>query len=122
MPKGQRPRGAIPRPRSGAAAKSARLRWHRNCREELPSVPGQGGAAKSSRLWQHSSSLEGLPHDGGQGRSPGGATQLEARGGGREELPHAQGAMAALAQEGLEELLHVQGQERHQRGYIPRPR
>ena len=42
MPKGQRPRGAIPRPRSGAAAKSARLRWHRNCREELPDIRGQG--------------------------------------------------------------------------------
>ena len=33
------------------------------------------------------------------------------RGGGREEQPHVQGAVAALAQEGLEELLHVQGQE-----------
>ena len=29
---------------------------------------------------------------------------LEVRGGGREELPHAQGAVAAQAQEGLEEL------------------
>ena len=35
----------------------------------------------------------------------------EARGGGREELPHVKGAVAAQAQEGLEELLHVQGQE-----------
>ena len=35
----------------------------------------------------------------------------EARGGGREELPHVQGAVAAWVQEGLEELLHVQGQE-----------
>ena len=35
----------------------------------------------------------------------------DARGGGREELPHVQGAMAVRAQEGLEELLHVQGQE-----------
>ena len=35
----------------------------------------------------------------------------EARGGGREELPHVQGAMAAWAQEGLEELSHVEGQE-----------
>ena len=35
----------------------------------------------------------------------------EVRGGGQEEQPHAQGAMAAQAQEGLEELLHVQGQE-----------
>ena len=35
----------------------------------------------------------------------------EARGGGQEELPHVQGAVAVQAQEGLEELLHVQGQE-----------
>ena len=33
------------------------------------------------------------------------------RGGIREEQPHLQGAVAARAQEGLEELLHVQGQE-----------
>ena len=33
----------------------------------------------------------------------------EARGGGREQQPHVQGAVAAWAQEGLEELFHVQG-------------
>ena len=33
------------------------------------------------------------------------------RGGGREELTHVQGAVAAWAQEGLEELFHIQGQE-----------
>ena len=36
---------------------------------------------------------------------------LEARDGGREELPHVQGAVAAWAQEGREELLHLQGQD-----------
>ena len=35
----------------------------------------------------------------------------EARGSGREELPHVQGVVAARAQEGLEELFHIQGQE-----------
>ena len=35
----------------------------------------------------------------------------EIRGGGREEQLHVQEAMAAQAQEGLEELLHIQGQE-----------
>ena len=35
----------------------------------------------------------------------------EARGGGQEDQPHAQGAMAMWAQEGLEELSHVEGQE-----------
>ena len=33
------------------------------------------------------------------------------RGGGREELTHVQGAVAAWAQEGLEELFHIQCQE-----------
>ena len=32
-------------------------------------------------------------------------------GGSREEQPHVQGAVAAQAQDGLEELLHIQGQE-----------
>ena len=39
------------------------------------------------------------------------APKPEARGGGREDQPHVQGAMAAQAQEGLEELSHVEGQE-----------
>ena len=35
----------------------------------------------------------------------------EARGGGREDQPHIQGAVAARSQDGLEELSHVEGQE-----------
>ena len=35
----------------------------------------------------------------------------KARGGSREEQPHVQGAVAAWAQEGLEELSHGEGQE-----------
>ena len=35
----------------------------------------------------------------------------EAKGGGREEQPHVPGAVAARAQEGLEELFHVEGQK-----------
>ena len=35
----------------------------------------------------------------------------EIRGGGPEEQPHVQGAVAARAQEGLEELSHTEGQE-----------
>ena len=46
----------------------------------------------------------------------------KARGGGREELPHIQGAVAARAQEGLEELYHVQGQERWRWGDTLCPR
>ena len=130
----KQPRGVIPRPRSGAAAKSTRLRRRRNGREELSCVRGQGRRR------------EELPHVGGQGRQPEGDTprpkpkarggkweelprapKPEARGSGREELPHApmpeardsgwedqpqvQGAIAARVQEGLEEISHVAGQE-----------
>ena len=35
----------------------------------------------------------------------------EARGGGREDQPHVQGALAAWAQDSLEELSHSEGQE-----------
>ena len=35
----------------------------------------------------------------------------EVRGGGREDQPHIQGDVAARAQEGVEELSHVEGQE-----------
>ena len=44
---------------------------------------------------------EELPH----------APTPKARGGGQEDQPHVQGAMAAWAQEGLEEVSHVEGQE-----------
>ena len=44
---------------------------------------------------------EELPH----------APKPEARGSGWEDQPHVQGAMAAQAQEGLEELSHVEGKE-----------
>ena len=68
---------------------------------------------------------EELPHVRGQGQKPGGphARRVaakrsyptpEARGGGREDQPHIQGAVAVRAQEGLEELSHVEGQEGRQ--------
>ena len=38
----------------------------------------------------------------------------EVRGGGREDQPHVQAAMAARVQEGLEKLSHVEGQEGRQ--------
>ena len=75
--------------RSGAAAESARLRWRRNGREELPRVRGQG-------------------------QRPGGDTprpKPEAKGGSGEEQPHVQGALVVRIQEGLEELSHIEGQE-----------
>ena len=103
MQEGRRPRGVTPRPRSGAAAKSARLQQHRNGGEELPR---SGGAAKRSypESEVRGRGQEELPH----------APTPEARGGGWEEQPHVKGAVAAWAQEGLEELSHIEGQEGQQ--------
>ena len=55
---------------------------------------------------------EELPH----------APMPKAKGGGREEQPQVQGAVASRAQEGLEELSHVEGQEGRQWGDTPPPR
>ena len=43
MPKERQPRGVTPHPRSGAAAKSARLQRRRKGREELPDSEVRGG-------------------------------------------------------------------------------
>ena len=60
---------------------------------------------------------EELPHAPKPEARGGGREELshaptpEVRGGGREDQPHVQGAVAAQAQEGLEELSHAEGQE-----------
>ena len=98
---------------TGAVTESVRLRQHRRGREELPHIWGQG-------RWPREA-----PHVQGQARWPRWATPRprsgvaaersdhtpEVRGASREEQPHVQGAEAAQAQEGQEELFHVQGQE-----------
>ena len=93
MPEGRRPRGPTPCLRSGVAAESARLLQSMSevgggGQEELPLHPRSGVAARR--------------------RYP----PPEARVGSWEEQAHIQGVVAAWAQEGLEELLHVQGQEK----------
>ena len=84
-------------------------------RSKRPGVPGCNGAGTAKRSYPTSevrgaaerrypvsevrgSGQEEIPHP----------PKPEARGGGREDQPH---AVAALAQEGLEELSHVEGQE-----------
>ena len=66
--------------------------------EEVPHVRGQGQQLR-------------IPDCDGAGTAERSYPTSEVRGSGWEELPHVQGAMAAWAQEDLEELLHVQGQE-----------
>ena len=132
MPKGRQPRGATPRPRSEAAAESARLRQLGNYREELPRIRGQGGQRRGDTQSLRSGSAARRryptpPHlrpGAAAGRSyptpphlrPGAVVRRtnhmpEARGSDQEDKPHVQGAVAAWAQEGLEELSHVEGQE-----------
>ena len=107
---GSRPRGATPRLGSGAETRRTPCRKGGG-QEELPHVRGQGqrprvldcdGAGTAERSYPTSEVR------GGDERS---YPVSEARGGWWEELSHVQGAVAAWAQEGLEELPHVGGQE-----------
>ena len=58
--------------------------------------------------------LEELPH-APKAKARGGGWEEqptpEARGGGQEDQPNVHGALAAQAQEGLEEISHIEGQE-----------
>ena len=86
-----------------------------------PTSKVRGGSQECQAM----TAQEQPPQVQGQGRKPGGPHAREAaarrsypkpkaRGGGREEPPHVQGAVAAGAQECLEELLHLHGQEGQQ--------
>ena len=99
MPEGRRPRGVTPRLRSRAAAESARLRQRRNGQEEL-SHPRSGAVAEKRYPGTRSGVAAGRSYP-----TP------KTRGSGWEDQPHVQGAVAVRAQEGLEELSHVEGQE-----------
>ena len=90
-------------------------------REELPQVRGQGqklggpharrAAAKRSYPMSEVGAAAESARLHGRGTAKRSHPASEARGGGREEQPHIQGAVAAQAQEGLRELSHVEGQE-----------
>ena len=71
--------------------------------------PRSGAVAESARL-------------DGTGTAERSYPASEARGGGREEQPNVQGAVATQGQEGLEELSHVEGHEQRLRGDTPHPR
>ena len=101
-------RGVTPRWRSGAAA------W-----EELSHVRGRGGgwgATRGATPRPRSGAAAGRSYPTPLSPRPRAAVgrsnpTTEARGGGQVDQPHVQGAVAARAQEGLEELSHVEGQE-----------
>ena len=60
-----------------------------------------GGATPTPKQEARGGGREELPH----------TPKPKARGGSQENQPHTQGAMAARAQEGLEEISHLEGQE-----------
>ena len=100
----EQPRGATLCPRSGGAAE-----------RRYPASEVRGGDERSYPASKvRGGGQEELTHapkpEARGGRREGQPTP-KARGGGRENQPHVQGAMAARAQEGLEELSHVEGQE-----------
>ena len=81
----------------------------------MPDCDGAGTAERSYPASEvRGGGWEEIPH--APNPRPGAAggrsyPKPEARGSGREDQPHVQGAVAARAQEGLEELSHVEGQE-----------
>ena len=79
--------------------------------EELPHIRGRGSSqeCQAATAQEQPRGATPRPRSGAvAGRS---YPPPEARAGSCEEQTHVQGAVAAQAQEGLEELFHVQGQE-----------
>jgi len=94
--------GELSAPERSYPASEVRGGW-----EELPHAPKTEARGGGREDQLHAPK----PEAGGSGREDQPhAPKPEAGGGGREDQPHAQGAVAARAQEGLEELSHVEGQ------------
>ena len=79
--------------------------------EELPHAQGQGHQLKVPGCNGTGVAERSYPTSEGEAAAKRSYPMSEVRDGGQEEQPHVQGAAAARAQEGPEELLHVQGQE-----------
>ena len=92
---------------------------HKHGREELPQLRGQGWWQGGATPRPRPGAAAGRSYPMPLGLRSGAVAERsnpmpKARGGGRKELPHVQEAVAARAQEGLEELSHVEGQEGQQ--------
>ena len=108
----------------GTEARAAATGALKCLREELPHVRGQGqwprvpgcngaGTAKKSYPSPRSGAAaeRSYPRPMPVAAARRSYRTSEARGGGREDQPHVQRAVAAWAQKGLEELSHVKDQE-----------
>ena len=79
----------------------------RSREDPMPQVRGPRGATP----FQGQGQRPRVPGCNSAGMAERSYPTSEVRGSVREELAHIQGAVAAQAQEGLEELFHIQGQE-----------
>ena len=79
--------------------------------EELPHVQGQGQWLRVPGCTGAGMAEGSYPMFEVVAAAERSYTISEARGDSREDQPHIQGAVAARAQEGLEELSHIEGQE-----------
>ena len=103
----EQPRGATPRPRSGERPRRATP-----CLRSGAVTKGVTPHSRSGAVAGRSYSLPLSPRPRAVAKRSN--PMPEARGGGREDQPHIQGAVAARVQEGLEELSHVEGQKGRQ--------
>ena len=104
MPEGQQPRGGTPCPRSGRQLGGATLRLR-------PGAAAGRSNPTSKEQWLHGRrrAWKSHPEPQGQGQQLGGATYT--LGQVRQPGGATRGVVAAQAQEGLEELSHIEGQE-----------
>ena len=98
MPEGWQPRGVTQRPRSGAAAESARLRRRRSSPEELPHVRGSWWWPGSATLHPRPGVAAGRSYPTfkeqwlrGYRRAERSYSTFKVRRGGGEEIPLVQG-------------------------------
>ena len=105
---GQKPRGPHAQ---GAPAKRS-----------YPTVQGRGSGRECQAAMAQEQQRGATPRPRSRAADESSYHTSEVRDGSREELPHAQGMVAAQGQEGLEELPYVQGQEGWLWGDITRPR
>ena len=90
--------------------------------EELPHVRGQGQRPRVPGCNSAGTAEKNYPSPRSGAAARRSYLTSEARGGGWEDQPYVQGAVAAWAQEGLEALYHVEGQEGWRWGDTPHPR
>ena len=82
--------------------------------EELPHVRGQGQRQRMPGCDSARTDEKSYPSPRSGAEAERSYPEPEVRESGREEQPHVKEAVAAWAQEGLEELSHVEGQEGRQ--------